>query len=150
MMTRNPDYQAAVQRLFDGAAFVAGLGIHPTNVAPGRCETQLVITPSHCQQDGYVHAGALATIADHTAGAAATTVVAANEYVLTAEFKINFLYPAMGNCLRCRSQVLKPGRQLIVAESEVYILGGDQTRLVAKALLTLAVLDRTRRGGLDE
>jgi len=37
-----------------------------------------------------------ATAADHTAGGAAGTLVRSNEMVLTAEFKINLLRPALG------------------------------------------------------
>ena len=142
MDTKNPRFKAAVEQLFESAPFVAHLGMHLTGLRPGWCEAQLVLTPDHLQQNGYVHAGVLATMADHTAGAASTTVVGAQEYVLTAEFKINFLYAALGTCLRCRAQVLHPGKRLSVTESEVYILGSDQTRLVAKAMCTLAVLSR--------
>ncbi len=142
MNTRNPNYKSATERIFETAPFITDLGIHLINVGPGRCETQLVLMPKHCQQDGYVHAGVLATMADHTAGAAATSLVGQNECVLTAEFNVIFLHPAEGKALRCRSQVLKPGRKLIVAESEVYVLGGEQTRLVAKATCTLAVLEK--------
>jgi len=47
-------------------------------------------------------------------------VYRSNEMVLTAEYKINLLRPALGDRLRCRATVLKAGKTLIVAESEVY------------------------------
>jgi len=41
------------------------------SVADGECHSSLKIDQRHFQQDGFVHAGVQATMADHTAGAAA-------------------------------------------------------------------------------
>jgi uncharacterized protein (TIGR00369 family) len=136
----NSDYKSAVKLIFEQAAFVSNLGIRLVDMGPGWCETELDILPGHFQHHEYVHAGVQATMADHTAGAAATTLVGEHEYVLTAEFKINFLRPARGEQLRCRSQVLKPGRTLIVAESEILAGNREQSTLVAKAMFTLAIV----------
>jgi uncharacterized protein (TIGR00369 family) len=57
------------------------------------CETTLNIEDRHLQQHGFVHAGVIATIADHTAGGAARTASGERD-VITIEFKINFLRPA--------------------------------------------------------
>jgi len=94
-----------------------------------------------------VHAGVLATVADHTAGAAGSTLLAADEYVLTAEFKINLLRAARGERLVCRAQVLKPGRILTVVESEVFSVTDEAPTLVAKASVTLAVLKTSKSKG---
>jgi len=48
-------------------------------------------TPRHLQQDGYVHAGVMATMANHTAGVATVTRVGDGETVLTTGFKIHLL-----------------------------------------------------------
>ncbi len=90
-----------------------------------------------------MHAGVQATMADHTAGGAGGTLVKEGDLVLTAEFKINFLRPAIGESFRCRAMVLKPGKTLIVAESEVYANQGGTEKLVAKAIVTLAVVGST-------
>lgn len=140
MEVTNPNYKAAVQEIFDRAAFVNDVGIRLTGCGPGWCETELAIAPRHYQQHDVVHAGAQATIADHTAGAAATTLIRSTELVLSAEFKINLLNAARGEKLRCRARVLKAGRMLIVTESEVFAISGANERLVAKATVTLAVV----------
>ena len=69
-------------------------------------------------------------------------LIAADEYVLTAEFKINLLRAARGDRLHCIGTVLKPGRRLIVAESEVFDGDPQGARLVAKATVTLAVMKK--------
>jgi uncharacterized protein (TIGR00369 family) len=141
MKTQNPSFREHARALFDKAPFAADLGIVLEDLGPGWCRTTLLVAPRHRQQDGYVHAGVQATLADHTAGGAAGTLVRASELVLTAEFKINFLRPALGERLRCRASVLKPGKTLIVAESEVYAVRDGAEKLVAKATVTLTPVE---------
>lgn len=134
----NPDFPERVRDIFARATFVTEMGVRMGECGPGWCESTLDLEPRHLQQDDFVHAGVLATIADHTAGAAAGTMIAADRIVLTVEFKINLLRPAMGESLRCRANLLKCGRRLIIAESSVYALAKGKEKLVAKAMVTLA------------
>jgi len=142
LQTQNPNFRRKVQEIFDRAAFIEEVGIKVSNIGAGWCETTLEILPKHLQQDDFVHAGVLATMADHTAGGAAGSVVKEDEVVLSVEFKINLLRPATGNALRCRAELLRAGRTLIVAESEVFARTDNQEKLVAKATVTLAVVRR--------
>ncbi len=137
---RNPRYREKVGEIFDAARFIGALGLELADAGPGWCASSLRIRPEHLQQDGYVHAGVQATMADHTAGAAAGTLCAADERVLTSEFAIHLLRPAAGERLRCRATVLKAGRTVTVAESEVYALGDGPERLVAKATVSLVLV----------
>ncbi len=112
----------------------------------GRAESSLEITKAHSQQDGFAHAGIMATMADHTAGYAAFSLVAEDFRILTLEFKINFLRPATGDGLICRAQVVKEGKTILVADSEVYAHRAGTEKLAAKALVTLmAVPEQTLR-----
>jgi uncharacterized protein (TIGR00369 family) len=142
MEPRNPDYRKQAIRIFDQAAHVREVGIVLSDLGPGWCETQLAVQPKHLQQTSVVHAGVLATLADHTAGTAATTLLPAEDYVLSVEFKINLLRAARGPKLWCRAQVLKAGRRIFVVESEVFSTSDAGTKLVAKATVTLAVLQK--------
>ena len=130
-----------LQRIFEKAPFIADLGIKPQSMGQGECVTMLVLQKRHLQQNGFVHAGVQATLADHTAGAAAATLIAEGQIVLTAEFKINLLRAAKGERLVCRSKVLKPGRQFSVVESEVFCQSSGQEQLVSKAIATIAVVN---------
>src|SRR5215210_5486772 len=131
METQNPDFRRKVEEIFDSAEFVKDVGIKISGLGVGWCETTLDVLPRHAQQDGYVHAGVQATMADHTAGGAGGTIIKQNEFVLSVEFKINFLRPAIGQALRCRANILKAGRTLIVVEAEVFALEGAQEKLTA-------------------
>lgn len=138
---RNENYEAVIREIFSRAQFIEELGIKLVRVAPGEAETTLVIRDAHRQQDGFVHAGVQATIADHTGGAAAATLFAEGQFPLSAEFKINFLRVADDSLLICRSKVLKPGKTLSVVESEVYSADESREKLVSKATLTIAIVE---------
>jgi uncharacterized protein (TIGR00369 family) len=139
---RDPRFAERVREIFGQAPFIAALGIELGSFGPGWCETHLSVAPRHLQQDGLIHAGVQATMADHTAGAAAGTLLAPGEIVLTVEFKINLLRPAAGEALRCRAEVVRPGKTLTVAESSVFVVTGAEERLVAKLLATMAFVPR--------
>jgi uncharacterized protein (TIGR00369 family) len=130
-----------IQRIFRAARFISDLGIELESVGDGECVTTLAIEDRHLQQDGYVHAGVHATIADHTAGVAAATMLRKHQLVLSVEFKINLLRAAKGERLVCRAEVLKPGKRFSVVESEVSCVDGGNERLVSKMTATIAYVD---------
>lgn len=132
-----------LQQAFRAAPFIAELGLELESIGAGECVTVLALRPAHLQQYGFVHAGVLATMADHTAGGAAYTLAGDGCRIVTAEFKLSILRAATGGRLTCRAVVLKPGRQFSFVESEVSCSNAGETRLVAKASATLAVLAGT-------
>lgn len=117
--------------------FPAFCGFEVERVEHGIFESFLKIREEHKQQDGFVHAGVIATIADHTAGYSAYTIVPENLRILTIEFKINYFKPAISDKIRCRSRVINSGKKIIVSESEVFSLSAGQEILVSKAIVTL-------------
>ena len=140
MQVQNPHYQDVIRWAFANAPFVIDLGIIPTVIKPGHVQSEMPIIQKHLQHNGFIHGGVQATIADYCGTAAAGTLIAADEIVLTAEFKINFLRAANGDMLRCTSTVLKPGATLIVVESEVYAVNKEESKLISKAIITVSVL----------
>ena len=117
--------------------FIAYCGFVADDLSWGTFQSSLTLRPEHRQQDGFVHAGVMAAMADHTAGYAGFTTIPDTHQILTIEFKINFLRPAGGEQLLCRSRILRPGRQVLVAESEVFDQTGGEEKMAAKAQLTL-------------
>jgi uncharacterized protein (TIGR00369 family) len=117
--------------------FPATIGFEVIQADYGRFESRLKVRPEHSQQDGFVHAGVIATMADHTAGYAAFTTIPDTHRILTIEFKINFFKPAIGESIVCRAKVVNNGKTIKVSESEIFSLTEDQEKLVAKAMVTL-------------
>jgi uncharacterized protein (TIGR00369 family) len=125
-----------VRHIFDSANFVRDLGMQLTRVEDEYCETILVPAERHRQQHGLIHAGVMA---DHTSGCAARGSVGLDCDVITVEFKVNFLRPAVADRLRCRGHVLRAGKMLVICEAEVFALKDEEEKLVSKATVTLAV-----------
>ena len=126
--------------IFRAAPFVASIGIEAESVGDGRCESRLELAERHLQHDGFVHAGVLATMADHSAGAAAASLLRPGQMVLTTEFKISLLRAAKGVRLRCTAEVVKPGSRVTFAESTLMCETDEATVMVARASVSLAVL----------
>jgi len=140
MKAQNPNFREETLKTFARQGIVGHLGIEVDDLGEGWFQTSLCPGPRHTQQDGFVHAGVLATMADLSGGFAAHTLVAPNERVLTVEFKINFLRPALGDQILCRSKVLKRGKSITVSSSELFAVTGEREAMVAKAIVTLAVI----------
>lgn len=150
-----PDFAAVARRIeasFARQAIMETLGARLVQVAPGEVEIALAVSPRVSQQHGFVHAGAVATIADSAAGYAALTTMPEGRGVLTAEFKINLLSPAAGERLVAIGRVAKAGRTLTVAQAEVFaerIAGDETTRKLCALLMATLVAVENRQGVVD-
>ena len=111
-------------------------GFEVTRADYGIFETRLNALGQHRQQDGFVHAGVIATMADHTSGYASFTTVSENFRILTVEFKINYFKPATGPLIICRSNVINNGKKIKVAESEVFSVSDGIEKMVSKGMYT--------------
>ena len=140
--TRDPNWIQKTLATFQAAPFIRDVGYRLVDIEPGRIVSELDLQERHFQQDGYVHAGVQATMADHTAGTAAATLMAAGRIVLTIEFKLSLMVPARGDKLICRGEVLKPGKSVTFAESKVYAVEGGTETLVSLATASLALVER--------
>lgn len=125
--------------------FIEDVGYKAIHYEKGHLESRLKILNRHRQQDHYIHAGVIATMADHTAGYAAFSLVPEDHRILTIEFKINFLQPAYGKTLICKSRILREGGQILVGESEVFDQrAGGEEELTAKAMVTLRSIHQSK------
>ena len=130
--------QSQIEKVLANAPFIADLGITLVRFGPDWLETELAIVPRLRQQHGYVHAGVITTLADHTAGGAASTQIGLEQSVLTADFTVHLLRPASGGLLRCRGEVVKGGKRLIVTQADVW----DGDSHCARYLGTMAIVNQ--------
>ncbi len=121
--------------------FIKFCGFQASKIEKGIFESTLKIGENHKTQDNFIHAGLIATMSDHTAGYAAYTLVPDNIRILTIEFKINFLKPAYGNALKCKSEIISQGKQIIVAQSTVFDIRDTHEKMVSKSTITLMAID---------
>src|SRR5882724_9711061 len=90
----NPEFESVVRESFSRQTMMATLGADIARLTPGEVDLHLPWSPAFCQQNGYMHAGAIASVADSANGYAAYTLAAPDTDVLGVEFKINLLAPA--------------------------------------------------------
>ncbi len=121
--------------------FIKFCGFRVSKIKKGLMESSVTIGENHKTQDNFIHAGLIATMSDHTAGYAAYTLVPDNIRILTIEFKINFLKPAYGNELLCKSEVISQGKQIIVAQSTVFDVRDTYEKMVSRSTITLMAID---------
>lgn len=119
------NYEQRVRDSYDRQAFMSLIGAQLTAVAPGYCEIRLPHSAQLTQQHGFIHGGALATIADAAAGYAAFSLMPSDAAPLTVEYKLNILRPGRGTAMLAKATVIKPGRTLNVVQADVF--GVDET-----------------------
>ncbi|HWY71100.1 MAG TPA: PaaI family thioesterase [Terriglobales bacterium] len=134
-----------VAEIFERATFIRDLGIVVTGCDSGSCDTELQMRPPLQQQHGFLHAAVITAMADHTAGAAGATLMQAGQDVITVEFKVSFLRPAVGPLFACHARVLRAGKDLIFTEADVVGCTGREspTKLLAKFCGTLKIIPHT-------
>ena len=115
-------------------------------ISSGAVEIALKPSAAISQQHGFVHAGAVSAIADSAAGYAALTLMPPGRGVLSTEYKINLLAPAVGDRIVARGRVVKAGRTLTLAQAEVFAQTADDEKLIA--LLTATMLSVEDREGI--
>jgi uncharacterized protein (TIGR00369 family) len=134
----NPGFEALVRQSFARQAFMATLGARLERVAPGEVEVGVPFDPALGQQNGFLHAGVLASVADSACGYAALTLAPPDHDVLAVEFKISLLRPAAAPRFLACARVLRPGRTLTTCFAEVFAVDGA-TRVPVAAMLSTIV-----------
>ena len=125
------DIQERIAVSFDAQTLMSTLGARLMSVADGEVKIALPFSERLCQQHGYVHAGAITSIADSACGYAALTMAPAECEVVTAEFKVNFVRPAIGERFVAIGRVQSAGKLLTVCTGEVRAYAGEAYKVVA-------------------
>jgi uncharacterized protein (TIGR00369 family) len=133
----DPDFEARVRVSFAAQKLMRTLRAELVRVVPGEIDIEIPFSEELTQQDGFIHAGVITSIADSACGYAAYTLMAADESVLSVEFKVNLLAPATGEKFSARAQVIKPGRTLTVCRADVFAISAGEEKMIATMLATM-------------
>lgn len=115
--------QERVTQSFSRQALMAHLGARLVSVRDGEVEIEVDYDPCLTQQNGFLHAGVTTAICDSACGYAALTQMAETSDVVSVEFKVNMLRPAVGERFLARGKVVRAGKQLVVCQGEVLAQG---------------------------
>src|SRR3546814_2935797 len=126
-----------VRRSFERQAFMATIGAVLDEVREGRVVLRLPFAAALTQQNGFLHGGVIATVADVAGGYASYSLFADASDVLTVEFKLNLLAPALGPFVTAVGEVLRSGRTLTVCSLRIFDHHAGEPRLCAAGQQTL-------------
>ena len=113
-------HEQAVRESFARQSFLALIGAKLIHVGDGEIEVELPRSEHIGQQNGTVHGGVIAAIADVACGYAALTRMPAGYDVVSVEFKLNLLAPARGERLVARGRVIRTGKTITVSAADVF------------------------------
>jgi uncharacterized protein (TIGR00369 family) len=148
MQAPDPLFACRVATSFSRQSIMTTIGARLVSVKPGAVEIVLPVAGHISQQHGFVHAGVVATIADSAAGYAALSLMPEGSGVLTTEFKINLVSPATGERLIARGGVIKAGRTLTLAQTQVMAVTDGAEKLCA--LLTATLMTIQGKDGVSD
>ena len=117
------------------------LGTELAALAPGQVELQLALRDDLLQQNGFAHGGVVSYLADNALTYAGGTALRVP--VLTGEFKINYVRPAVGERLVARATAVHVGKTQAVCRCDVYALGETGEKLCAMAQGTIVAAPGT-------
>lgn len=135
------DYEGRIRASFARQGLMRTIGATLGRISPGSVEILLLPSSAISQQHGFVHAGAVTAIADSAAGYAALSLMPEGRGVLSVEYKINLLAPAVGDRIVARGSVVKAGRTLTVAQAEVFAQTDGDERLIALLTATMMTVE---------
>tara|TARA_B110000444_G_scaffold181686_2_gene170516 strand:+ start:1438 stop:1878 length:441 start_codon:yes stop_codon:yes gene_type:complete len=134
---RDVAYKQKIIDSFEEQQVMQTLNASILAIQPGEVILKLPYNHKFTQQHGFIHAGIISAILDNACGYAAFTLMPENTGVLSIEFKINFLSPAIGNWFCAIAKVKKAGKNITVAEGELFSNTDGKEKLVATMLGTI-------------
>ena len=116
---------------------MATIGARIVVIGPGSLEIGLEHRADLTQQHGFLHAAIVAAILDSACGYAALTLMPLGSDVLSIEFKVNLLAPAVGETFVARAEVKRSGKTVSVCAADCFAIHDGKEKLVATMLATM-------------
>jgi uncharacterized protein (TIGR00369 family) len=135
------DRIAQLKRIMDLLGFPKSAGMRLVAAEPGKVTMALAKRPELTQFFGHFHGGVVAGLADHAAGACATSSMPDGKLAVTIEIKVNFLSPAEGDEIIARAETIQAGSTIVVVKVEVVSKKAGAERTCAFATATMRAMD---------
>lgn len=136
------DVLERVRENFVRQPFMSTLGASLVSVKSGAVEIGVPFRKDLTQQHGFIHAGVITSVLDSACGYAALSVAPEGVDVLSVEFKVNLLTPAVGERFVARAHVKRAGKLLTVSTADAFAIKEGQEKLVATMTATIVNLKR--------
>lgn len=132
------DLLAFGRRVLSQQPFSVLLGTELLQLEPGQAVLALKLSDQLRQQHGFAHGGVVSYLADNGLAYVGGSVLG---NVVTSEYKINYLRPAIGQRLIARATIVSASKHQAVCECRVYAVDKESEKLVAVAQGTIAKVD---------
>jgi len=132
-----PNFEQDVRASFTRQTLMGLFGASLKSITPGSVEIQMPFRVDLTQHHGYLHAAVVTALMDNACGFAAMTVSPAGTEMLTVEYKVNFLAPAMGQMLIARGSVKKKGKTFTICTGEAVMVRDGKEYSVAMMVATM-------------
>lgn len=130
-------YEKKVRDSFGRQLFMRTIGAELTLVNQGTTAIRIPFSAQLTQQNGFIHAGVITSILDSACGYAALSVAPEEAEVLSVEFKVNLLAPAVGDFFVARASVKRAGKKITVCSADAFAARAGEEKLVATMLATI-------------
>lgn len=137
---KDADYAEKIYKSFAEQSVMKLIGAEISRVEPGKVDIKLPFRKDLTQQNGFLHAGITTTIADSACGYAAFSLMPKDSSVLSVEFKVNLLSPAIGDYFLAEGRVLRAGKNLTVVRGDVFAVNSSERKQIATMLGTMMCL----------
>ena len=134
------DMLARGRQVLASQPFSVLLGAELLSFREGNVELKVPLRADLKQQHGFAHGGVISYAADNALTYAGGSVLSTG--VVTSEFKINYVRPAMGEFIVARATVVHAGKTQAVCRCDVYVSDGGSESLCATAQGTIARLSQ--------
>jgi uncharacterized protein (TIGR00369 family) len=123
--------RSRIEASFNAQGLMSTLGAQLVRVEEGEVHIALPFDARLTQQHGYAHAGAITSVVDSACGYAALTKAPEDCEVVSVEFKINFIRPAVGQRFLAIGKVVTSGKLVTVCTGEVRTDASPRSSVVA-------------------
>lgn len=123
--------QSRIEASFNAQGLMSTLSAELLHVEEGEVHIILPYDTRLSQQHGYAHAGAIVAVLDSACGYAALTKAPEDHEVVTVEFKVNFLRPAIGHRFLAIGRVQASGKLITVCTGEASAVSDNEHKAIA-------------------
>lgn len=130
-------FEKKVRDSFARQLFMSTIGATMFSVGRGSVEIRFPFSSKLTQQNGFVHAGVVTSIMDSACGYSAMSVAPETADILSVEFKVNLLAPAVGESFVARAVVKRAGKTLAICTADAFAVKAGEEKLIATMLSTM-------------
>lgn len=138
---KNPDFKNTILNKLNKQYFMHHIGFQMTKIEAGEVWGSLEIKEEHLQQNGFLHGGVTATVADLVMGFAAFSLAEKHQGTVTSDLKIAYLRPGIGNKIIAKGYVIKAGNLLYFCEADIICIHENEEILIARGYSTMCAIN---------